>query len=219
MTQCTAIKTDGRKCRSNAKHGSVFCAVHLKKLTTAGSQATSSASDIPASGTGTGTVIGIPASDIPASGTIPAWPAPIVCDDDVSDMIPGSHSCGDSDLSQVLSEILTKMDQLVVAVNKKGKGRAVTAAPVDPSSKRALVMAKWAFYNKHKNDPAVVAEIQPKLESVGLLIHHTSMSKDGKVVTEVRIPYHYKKIVTDEWFYSMSNAEKEKWCRDAVAHS
>jgi hypothetical protein len=211
MTQCTAIKADGHKCRSNAKHGSVFCAVHLKKLTAAGSQATTS-SAIPAS------------SGIHASGGIPAWPAPIVRDrdDDVisggSDMIPGSHSCGgDSDLSQVLSEILNKMDQLTVAINKKSKGRAATAAPVDPSSKRALVLAKWAFYNKYKNDPAVVAEIQPKLESVGLLIHHTSMSKDGKVVTEVRIPYHYKKIVTDEWFDSLSHIDKETWCREAVA--
>jgi hypothetical protein len=32
MPRCSATKADGDECKANAKHGSLFCGVHHKKL-------------------------------------------------------------------------------------------------------------------------------------------------------------------------------------------
>jgi hypothetical protein len=115
------------------------------------------------------------------------------------------------------------MKALNVMVNKIAKANGVKAGKAGASEKRPisekrlLISAKWAFYNHYKNDPAVIAEIQPKLQSVGMLLQRTRILDDGSRVIETSVPFHYKKAVTDAQFELLSEEEKEEWKTVALA--
>jgi hypothetical protein len=207
MPRCCATKADGKACKANARHGSVFCAIHHKKLTAAESDAKA-----------------------PMSTALP-WPTPMshgsdsVDDDNATDIgIEYSDSDAPATRSQKqkpdvpglakreIEVLLEQMQALNVMVTKIAKANGVQVRkPAAPSEKRALVSAKWAFYNQYKNDPAVIADIEPKLQSVGMLLQRTRILDDGSRVIETSVPFHYKKAVTDAQFELLSEEEKEQW--------
>lgn len=209
MPFCEAIKVNEKKCKAYARHDSTFCAMHIRQKEKQKSYTSKNE------------------KEANTNKKEQKWPSLMSDKDSDLEEVLENDSDVDSEwkpesdkavlelISQQIKSLIVMMKDLPIVTMKCAPKKPRTMIPLF-NSKRAAIIAKWAFYKHHKNNPVIIAELQPKLLSVGLLFERKHADINGVTVVEPKIPFNFKKAVTDNWFGQLSSKEQDDWKQKAL---
>jgi hypothetical protein len=117
---------------------------------------------------------------------------------------------------------IDKLEQMVkiLAANKNVASNKTGPVAASEKKKRNMTMlgadrsARWIFYQEHKNDDDIIAQVRGGLQNGNMLVKKTKIV-DGVSIEKEFIPYTLVKMATDLLFDAMSDSDKDAYIIEA----